>query len=118
MVGMEPIISLRQPWASAVFVAGKDVENRSWWTEYRGRLWIHASLRPSPTPNGTLRVALECLPRGVILGSVELIDIVENARSRWSVDGSFHWLLGSPCPLATPIPHRGRPGLSWFDPPR
>ena len=31
-----------QPWAWAIAVAGKDVENRGWSTTYRGLLAIHA----------------------------------------------------------------------------
>lgn len=35
-------ISIRQPWAWAIIYAGKDVENRTWHTDYRGPLLIHA----------------------------------------------------------------------------
>lgn len=35
-------LSVRQPWAWAILHAGKDVENRSWATGYRGELLIHA----------------------------------------------------------------------------
>lgn len=31
-----------QPWATAVAFAGKDIENRSWRTHYRGPLAVHA----------------------------------------------------------------------------
>lgn len=31
-----------QPWASAIAFAGKDIENRTWRTHYRGPLAIHA----------------------------------------------------------------------------
>jgi len=40
--GVEPVLTIRQPWASAVFRASKDVENRPRPTHYRGRLWILA----------------------------------------------------------------------------
>jgi len=36
-------LSLRPAWAWAVIHAGKDVENRAWYTQYRGSLAIHAS---------------------------------------------------------------------------
>ena len=36
-------ISIRQPYASFVFAGIKTVENRTWKTEHRGRLLIHAS---------------------------------------------------------------------------
>lgn len=36
-------LSIRQPWAWLIREGYKDVENRSWSTNYRGRFWIHAS---------------------------------------------------------------------------
>ena len=39
-------LSVRQPWAWAIAAAGKDVENRTWRTDYRGLIAIHASARP------------------------------------------------------------------------
>ncbi len=38
-------LSVRQPWASLIIRGTKDVENRTWDTDYRGRLAIHASKR-------------------------------------------------------------------------
>lgn len=40
-------LSLTQPWASLVALGEKRIETRSWGTEYRGRLAIHAT-RGSP----------------------------------------------------------------------
>ena len=37
------VLSVKQPWASLLLEYGKDAENRSWTTEYRGPLIIHAS---------------------------------------------------------------------------
>ena len=36
-------LSIRQPWAWLILNAGKDIENRSWYTSVRGRVLIHAS---------------------------------------------------------------------------
>lgn len=36
-------LSVCQPWAHAILALGKNVENRSWPTSYRGPLLIHAS---------------------------------------------------------------------------
>jgi len=36
-------LSIRAPWWWAILYAGKDIENRDWSTNYRGRLFIHAS---------------------------------------------------------------------------
>ena len=39
-----PAISIRQPWASAILLLGKDVENRSNWPfKHRGPIVIHAA---------------------------------------------------------------------------
>lgn len=35
-------LSIRQPWAWAILHAGKDIENRSWSTSFRGPVAIHA----------------------------------------------------------------------------
>jgi len=35
-------ISIRQPWAWAIMHGLKTVENRSWVTRVRGRIWVHA----------------------------------------------------------------------------
>ena len=77
---MDAVLTVRQPWASAIFVAGKDVENRKWSTNYRSRLWIHAGLdadrgdfdRWAAWRN--LWVPSEPLPRGVIIGCADLVD--------------------------------------------
>src|SRR5262249_18011402 len=120
----EPLLTIRQPWASAIFVAGKDVENRSWTCDYRGRLWIHAGLHKGGVgPDRWARrrgvgVPEEPLARGVILGRIELVDILRDADSRWAVRGQFHWLLRRPRLLMRPVPWRGGLGLTWIRPPQ
>ncbi|HET9893736.1 MAG TPA: ASCH domain-containing protein [Streptosporangiaceae bacterium] len=36
-------LTVHQPWAAAIMWAGKNVENRTWPTKYRGPLLIHAA---------------------------------------------------------------------------
>jgi hypothetical protein len=36
-------LSIRQPWATLIVLGMKTVENRSWVTNYRGKLLIHAA---------------------------------------------------------------------------
>jgi hypothetical protein len=36
-------LSIRQPWASLILLAGKNIENRTWPTNTRGRILIHAA---------------------------------------------------------------------------
>jgi hypothetical protein len=110
------VFSLRPAWAWAVVFGGKDVENRPSPTRQRGRVLIHAS-----SYHGSLReeqdlrlevsfltgIAQSDLPirfaRNAILGSVEIVDCVQGAVSKWAVPGQTHWLLRDPRRLATPV---------------
>lgn len=40
-------ITIKHPWAQLICMGIKDVENRTWKTNYRGRLLIHASAQPA-----------------------------------------------------------------------
>jgi hypothetical protein len=37
------VLSIRQPWAWLIVNGYKDIENRTWYTSYRGRFLVHAS---------------------------------------------------------------------------
>lgn len=39
-------LSMWQPWASLLVYGIKRLEGRSWFSEHRGRLWIHAGSKP------------------------------------------------------------------------
>jgi hypothetical protein len=110
------VISLHPLWAWAVLHAGKDVDNRAWSTDRRGRVLIHAwEQRTSLREDQALRAELSFLAgiprtvlpatfeRGAIVGSVEIIDCVEAAPSRWAARGKVHWVLRDPCPLSPPL---------------
>ena len=36
-------LSIRQPWAAAIVQLGKNIENRTWATRFRGPILIHAA---------------------------------------------------------------------------
>ena len=104
-------LTLRQPWACLVVAGIKDVENRTWRTNYRGRLVIHAGSgidREGMNENGRL---LADYPHGAILGTVKLVDIVRDSASPWEIAGNWHWLLTDPLPYDVPIPAKGKLGL-------
>ncbi|MBK8256457.1 MAG: ASCH domain-containing protein [Polyangiaceae bacterium] len=107
------VLTIRQPWAWAIIWAGKDIENRTWNTHYRGPLAIHAGLRIDKDVELPRRVRapdpdeLEC---GAIIGVVELVDVVERSRSKW-FEGPMGLVLRNPRPLARPIICKGRLGL-------
>lgn len=103
-------LSIRQPWAWAILLGSKDVENRSWKTSYRGRFWVHAAKLPDKTAH--LRPEGAELVFGAIIGSVRLRDCVCTSTSDWAEPDSWHWLLTDPRPLANPVPVNGRT-LLW-----
>lgn len=107
-------LTLRQPYASAVFRLGKDVENRTWSTGHRGVIAIHAGLSVSEDAPPWMERALRARPpRGVVLGVVELTDVVLDSKSKWARvrPRVFHWLLKDPRELAHPVSCTGRQGL-------
>jgi hypothetical protein len=117
-------LTIRQPWASLIIAGIKDVENRTWSTDYRGELVIHAGLavdRPGLTDFAHLlpgAAAAEPLPSGAVLGTVELVDVVSGYESPWALIDNWHWILTRPRPLRIPVPAVGRLGLWTWKPPR
>jgi hypothetical protein len=110
-------LTIRQPYASLIIAGVKDVENRTWMTSHRGPLVIHAGRnvdRRGPQAAQAWE-AVENLgldvPTGVVLGVVELIDVIEGVNSVWAIPNHWHWVLGHPRPLAHPLPMPGRLGL-------
>ncbi|HEX8221822.1 MAG TPA: hypothetical protein VF914_21720 [Chloroflexia bacterium] len=83
-------LTLTQPWASLVAVGAKHIETRSWKTDYRGLLAIHAAKawteddqmllakEPFRTPLRNAGYHLpHHLPRGFIVALCELVDCVQ-----------------------------------------
>jgi len=110
-------ISVREPWATAIFKLGKDVENRTWRTHYRGRLGIHVcAIAPRLEDLDFLRLRVRdlTLPRGCIVGYVDLRGITRASRSRWAQEDAWHWLIRNPVRIE-PVRWRGLPGLFRAD---
>jgi hypothetical protein len=102
---------------------GKDVENRSWPTNYRGSIAIHASKKPvkfkfyDPYMPTAEEMAFASLlekseeTNGCILGLVVLADCIRDSTSKWAEKGTWHWILCNSAPFIKPIPARGALGL-------
>lgn len=129
-----PALSVRQPWAWALIHGGKDVENRTWSTPYRGPLLIHAGKTPTTEEDWLLvrerwrwtreyapwLATAETIPHphvagafayGAIIGHVRLVRAERNYPSEWAADGAWHWVVADPTPIDPPIPCRGQQGL-------
>jgi len=110
---MEKIITVKNPWAYKIFYYGKDVENRNWRTSYRGKLYIHTSLKSDDLKEDKeieKKLGIKLL-YGYIIGYVYLIDIVNDSKSKWAEEGKHHWIISMPKLLKKPIKARGFPGL-------
>ncbi|WVV46869.1 ASCH domain-containing protein [Pseudomonas sp. NA13] len=113
-------LSIRQPWAWLIVHGGKDIENRSWHTKFRGRFLVHAAqgMTQKDYADAATFADLECgvtiptfnnLPRGGIIGSVELVDSLDASDSPWYM-GQKGFLLRNPKPLPF-APLKGRLGF-------
>jgi hypothetical protein len=110
-------ISVHQPWAWAILHAGKNVENRTWRTRHRGPLLIHAAKNRETysTQNSTrweerFGIGLpswEELPKGAIVGVVDVVGCVRESTSQWADSGYWYWLLANPRPFDEAIHYRG-----------
>jgi hypothetical protein len=126
---MMKAISLWQPWASLWLTERKVHETRHWPTAYRGRLLVHAAKRFVRDVELDLKEILidefgghwgMDLPRGALLGFVDLEDCVPTERIRLTADdeacgdfslGRFGWRRGRFVRFAQPIPWRGMQAL-------
>lgn len=137
-------ITIKQPWAHLICTPRednpclgiKDIENRTWPTKFRGRVLIHASAKPDydiiNTGNSDIYSVLEhhCFlfeddidafcSVSAIIGSVEIVDCVQNHTSIWAeksepkyltteigrelkVKPIYNWVLANPVHFDKPI---------------
>lgn len=130
-------LSIRQPWASLIVKGFKDVENRSWRTPIRGEIAIHASaskteddwedaiITASMIHTITFSEAekwlietignFDNLPRGVILGTVDITDCKREHTSLWHFDDNWGFYLQNAKEFKKPIPAKGKLGFWDFD---
>jgi len=101
---------------------GKDVENRTWPTKYRGRIIIHASKKfdlhhwrwISENEN---RLGCQVPPLkqlftyGALIGEVDIIDCVRGHGSRWAFNDQWNFVLANPVAYEVPRLYKGQLGL-------
>jgi hypothetical protein len=130
--GWIPALTLYPGWAWAVIHGPKTIENRTWRTQYRGPLAIHAGAARHPKEDDRAREILTTLgcappadfPCGVVLGIVRLTgcDLYDPSNPGLFPDwvanpfaeGPWCLLLADPIALSEPIPAKGRQGLWPF----
>jgi activating signal cointegrator 1 len=126
-------LSLWQPWATLIAIGAKKIETRSWATNYRGPIVIHAAKTKEQVyvcarepfksvlqAAGVESLALD-LPYGKAICVVDLVDCIRTEKLTDLSDQErafgnyqprrFGWLLANPRPFKTPILMRGMQGL-------
>jgi len=92
-------LTIKQPWASLIAHGIKDIENRTWRTNFRGRIYIHASAKSVGNDLETIinYEQFKSIPEDLqhyftngiwqtstIIGEVDIIDCVINHPSIWA----------------------------------
>ena len=101
-------LSIRQPWAWLIINGHKDIENRSWYTHFRGEILVHAGKGMTQdeyleadimaAENGVTIPPFEELERGGIVGKVTITDCVSKSDSPWYM-GQYGFVLKDAQPL-------------------
>jgi len=120
-------LSIRQPWAWLIMNAGKNIENRTWPTRFRGWFFVHASkgmtrqeyedamnwiVLNSRLPLDFHEPKIEELQRGGIIGMAKLGNCVTGSDSPWFC-GPFGFVIDE----VKPLPFRACKGaLGFFNP--
>lgn len=111
------VITIKQPWAEMIVLGIKDIENRTWRTNFRGRILVHAAKTivpyseiinyyPLPAARNAIREIQNQSPTCItsaIIGSVEIADCVRNHPSEWAEEGVWNWVLSNPIKYDKPI---------------
>ena len=127
-------LSVTRPWPTFMFRRDepvKTIENRTWFTPYRGPLLIHAarSWQGSALDFVWQKFGLTGLSwdqHDYPLGIVGLVDVVDVCAAEirpgrvcecggWAAFGQYHWRIANPRPLVEPVPCKGSLGL-WVPP--
>lgn len=128
-------ISLWQPWATLLVYGYKIHETRSWPTNVRGPVAIHAAKKKDsearwlstefPFADALDGTEFNDLPFGCLLGTVQLVDCIptevaypdnwDHGRNDFYFGnfepGRWAWKCESPTMLSDPIPYKGAQGF-------
>jgi hypothetical protein len=88
-------LSIRQPWAWLIVYAGKDIENRSWFSNFTGTFFVHASKSMTRREYDECRLFVARIKpeivippfhnfmHGGIIGEAHMADCVRTYPSDW-----------------------------------
>jgi len=112
-------ISINQPWAWLIVAGYKPIENRSWYTSYRGPVLIHAGKKFDNDFDwhhweNMIGDTIPTNPfQGGIIGEANIIDCVKEHDSPWFF-GPYGFVLEDAKQYHNPRPCKG--ALGFFTP--
>lgn len=132
-------LTICQPYAHLIALPGTDprakrVENRGWYTGYRGTLLIHAGkslawieINSDGTADADYGIKIADMAFGAIVAVASLVDCLNStdgpayrrgltafpwlSAHKHAEHGMFWWVLQDVRPLAVPLPCKGAQGL-------
>jgi len=116
-------LSIRQPWAELILQGRRTLELRTWRTTYRGKIAVHAAQEIDKTACEHYGIDAQTLPRGQIVGTVEIGDIIDFDAESFDAAQVEHlylkgfpgdlvgWRLTDPQRLSEPINFKGKYNL-------
>lgn len=125
------VLSIKEPFATLIKNEKKYIETRSWKTNYRGELYIHASIAKiseevrdrkelmelvSDDEMGYGNILCKCELTDCIYMTPEYIDYIKNNDYEQYICGHYEvgryaWVLKNIEPLEEPIPAKGKLGI-------
>jgi len=117
-------LSLRQPYAALIVTGIKTIETRTWRTNYRGKILIHAAQKTIEISNKYNRLIQDIdeeilSAKGKIIGSVEIKDcrtlLQKDKKSALveDIENKYAWILENPKLFKKYIARKGQ--LSLFN---
>ncbi len=118
-------LSIHQPWSWLICAGAKRIENRTWKTDFRGTIAIHASTSQSVLRDCLSEIAsdqtefkLTDFAFGAIIGLADIVDIQVYGReheSDFCASGPYCWRMANSRLLKKPIPLTGKQNLFDLD---
>lgn len=116
-------LTICNPYPRLILMREKRVENRTWPTKHRGRLYIHAGKSRHWLSDADLK-RFPNMPFGAVVGIAHIVDClpmdrIENGdfdnkypwlRTHEHTNGPWCWILDKVVPIG-PWPYRGAQGL-------
>lgn len=112
-------LTVCQPYAELIARGLKPIENRTWYTPYRGPLAIHAGKSREWMDDGDLE-AYPDMAFGAVVAIVELVkcvrldDLPVSLRHHQHANGPWCWVLEHVRRVVPPVEARGAQGLWYF----